>query len=245
MFLTPDGEPFFGGTYFPKHGRHGLPGFLELLPKVASAYREQGDQLAEQNRRLVAALMTLEPGGGAASLPAEAPAIALAGLKRSFDPVHGGFGSAPKFPHPAELDFCLRASATGADQDALTIVRTTLERMADGGIHDQFGGGFCRYSVDAEWTIPHFEKMLYDNGPLLALYADLCPRHRRSPPCGHGTRHRRLAGARNAGRRRSVLLEPRRGQRGARRQVLRVDAGDGARRDDGRRMGGRRTLLRA
>ena len=174
MFLTPNGEPFFGGTYFPKHGRHGLPGFLELLPKVADAYREQGDRLAEQNRRLVAALMTLEPEGGAMPLPAETPAVALAGLKRSFDAVHGGFGTAPKFPHPAELEFCLRASATTDDRQASTVVRTTLDHMADGGIHDQLGGGFCRYSVDAEWTIPHFEKMLYDNGPLLALYADLC-----------------------------------------------------------------------
>jgi uncharacterized protein YyaL (SSP411 family) len=173
MFLMPGGEPFFGGTYFPKHGRHGLPGFLELLPKIADAYREQGDRLAEQNRRLAAALATLEPEAGATTLPAKASEVALAGLKRSFDAVHGGFGTAPKFPHPAELEFCLRASATAGDAQALTIVRTTLEHMADGGIHDQLGGGFCRYSVDAEWTIPHFEKMLYDNGPLLALYADL------------------------------------------------------------------------
>ena len=87
--------------------------------------------------------------------------------------MHGGFGGAPKFPHPAELEFCLRAYGMARDAEALAIVRTTLARMADGGIHDQLGGGFCRYSVDAEWTIPHFEKMLYDNGPLLALYADL------------------------------------------------------------------------
>ena len=87
--------------------------------------------------------------------------------------MHGGFGAAPKFPHPFELDFCLRAFARDGDAEALAIVRVTLDRMADGGIHDQLGGGFCRYSVDAEWTIPHFEKMLYDNGPLLALYADL------------------------------------------------------------------------
>jgi uncharacterized protein YyaL (SSP411 family) len=174
MFLTPSGAPFFGGTYFPKHGRHGLPGFLELLPKVAEAYREQGDRLGEQNRRLAEAMMTLEPEGGDAPWPIDAPAAALASLERSFDAVHGGFGTAPKFPHPAELEFCLRASATSTDSQALAIVRTTLEHMADGGIHDQLGGGFCRYSVDAEWTIPHFEKMLYDNGPLLALYADLC-----------------------------------------------------------------------
>jgi uncharacterized protein YyaL (SSP411 family) len=173
MFLTPEGAPFFGGTYFPKHGRYGLPGFVELLPKVASAYREQGDRLAEQNRRLADALQSLEPEGGPAPPPANAAAAALAGLKHSFDAVHGGFGSAPKFPHPFELDFCLRAFAANADEEALAIVRVTLDHMADGGIHDQLGGGFCRYSVDAQWTIPHFEKMLYDNGPLLALYADL------------------------------------------------------------------------
>jgi uncharacterized protein len=172
MFLTPEGAPFFGGTYFPKQGRYGLPGFVELLPRVAAAYREQGDRLAEQNERLAQALGSLEPEGGPA-LPSGAPAAALASLKRTFDPVHGGFGGAPKFPHPAELALCLRAFAGTGDEQALTIVRTTLAQMADGGIHDQLGGGFCRYSVDAEWTIPHFEKMLYDNGPLLALYADL------------------------------------------------------------------------
>jgi uncharacterized protein YyaL (SSP411 family) len=172
MFLTPEGAPFFGGTYFPKHGRYGLPGFADLLPRVAVAYREQGASLAEQNGRLAEALASLEPEGGAA-LPAGVAAAALSSLKRTFDPVHGGFGGAPKFPHPAELAFCLRAFAAEGDEQALTIVRTTLDQMADGGIHDQLGGGFCRYSVDAEWTIPHFEKMLYDNGPLLALYADL------------------------------------------------------------------------
>ena len=173
MFLTPDGEPFFGGTYFPKHGRYGLPGFLELLPKVANAYREQGDQLAEQNARLAEALAGLEPAGGAAHWPKDAPALALAALKRLLRPERRRIRAAPKFPHPADLEFCLRAYASAGDGDALTIVRTTLDHMADGGIHDQLGGGFCRYSVDAQWTIPHFEKMLYDNGPLLALYADL------------------------------------------------------------------------
>ena len=173
MFLTPDGEPFFGGTYFPRDGRYGLPGFLELLPRVANAYRQQGDRLAEQSARLTEAMAGLEPAGGAVHWPKDAPALALAALKLSFDPNDGGFGSAPKFPHSAELEFCLRAYASAGDADALTIVRTTLDHMADGGIHDQLGGGFCRYSVDAQWTIPHFEKMLYDNGPLLALYADL------------------------------------------------------------------------
>jgi uncharacterized protein YyaL (SSP411 family) len=173
MFLTPDGAPFFGGTYFPKHGRYGLPGFLELLPKIADAYREQRDRLAEQNLRLAEALATLEPEGGPASSLDGARDAALADLKRTFDREHGGFGAAPKFPHVFELDFCLRAFARDGDEEALAIVLVTLGHMADGGIHDQLGGGFCRYSVDANWTIPHFEKMLYDNGPLLALYADV------------------------------------------------------------------------
>jgi len=173
MFLTPDGEPFFGGTYFPKNARHGLPGFLELVPRIAAAYRDQGEAIVEQGRRLVAAMATLEPEPGDAAVPTEALERALQGHKRSFDREHGGFGGAPKFPHPFELDFCLREWARTGAGEARVIVRTTLERMADGGIWDHLGGGFCRYSVDAEWTIPHFEKMLYDNAPLLALYADL------------------------------------------------------------------------
>ena len=178
MFLTPDGEPFYGGTYFPKHGRYGLPGFIDLLPRVAAAYREQGDAIAEQSARLLEALASIEARPGAddataAPLPAAASAQALAGLKRSFDPQHGGFGTAPKFPHPTELELCLRHHALSGDAEALHVAEHTLLAMADGGIHDQLGGGFCRYSVDGEWSIPHFEKMLYDNGPLLGLYADL------------------------------------------------------------------------
>ncbi len=176
IFATPDGDPFHAGTYFPPQGRYGLPGFVDLLPRVAAAYREQGDAIAEQRAWLASALAGIEPaagGDGGEPLPAAAPGEALAGLKRSFDPVHGGFGAAPKFPHPTELEFCLRAHAINGDAEALHVARHTLARMADGGIHDQLGGGFCRYSVDEEWSIPHFEKMLYDNGPLLGLYADL------------------------------------------------------------------------
>jgi len=173
MFLTPNGEPFFGGTYFPKHSRHGLPGFLELVPRIAAAYREQGEAIAAQGRHLIAAMATLEPVGGAAALPISAPERALQELKRTFDPKHGGFGGAPKFPHPFELALCLGEWARTGDGEPLAIVRTTLAHMADGGIWDHLGGGFSRYSVDAEWTIPHFEKMLYDNAALLVLYADL------------------------------------------------------------------------
>ena len=174
MFLTPDGAPFFGGTYFPKEGRYGLPGFLELLPHAAAAYREQGATIAEQGAQLRDALAKLEPAPGFVdALPLSVREVALAELKRKFDAVHGGFGAAPKFPQATDLEFCLREHVRTNDADAIAIVRVTLDRMADGGIHDQLGGGFCRYSVDTEWSIPHFEKMLYDNGPLLGLYADL------------------------------------------------------------------------
>jgi uncharacterized protein YyaL (SSP411 family) len=174
MFLTPDQAPFFGGTYFPKASRYGLAGFADLLPRIAAAYREQSPAIAEQNARLKAALALTNPDAqdARAELPADAPKVAFAALARSFDPAHGGFGGAPKFPHPFELEFCLRRYAARGDKSALEIVAVTLARMADGGIQDQLGGGFCRYSVDAEWTIPHFEKMLYDNAALLALYAD-------------------------------------------------------------------------
>ena len=175
MFLTPDGAPFYGGTYFPKHARHGLPGLVDLLPRVAAAYREQGDAIAAQSAKLIEALASIEPqpDAAAAALPDAAPAQALAGLKRSFDPRHGGFGRAPKFPHPTDLEFCLRRHALAGDGEALHVAERTLLNMADGGIHDQLGGGFCRYSTDDAWSIPHFEKMLYDNAPLLGLYADL------------------------------------------------------------------------
>jgi uncharacterized protein YyaL (SSP411 family) len=172
IFMTPDGAPYFAGTYFPKEPRYGMPGLLDILPRIAAAYHEQGPAIAEQGERLARALAALEPEGGD-ELPADASARALAGLERSFDRVDGGFGGAPKFPHAAELAFCLRAAALAHDGEARTIVHTSLARMADGGIFDQLGGGFCRYSVDAQWSIPHFEKMLYDNAALLALYADM------------------------------------------------------------------------
>jgi uncharacterized protein YyaL (SSP411 family) len=172
VFMTPDGAPYFAGTYFPRESRYGMPGFLEILPRIAAAYREQGPAIAEQGGRLARALQSLEPELASDALPAQAPQRALAGLAQSFDRVDGGFGGAPKFPHAAELEFCLRASKLHGDDRALEIVRTSLAKMAAGGIHDQLGGGFCRYSVDAQWSIPHFEKMLYDNAALLALYAD-------------------------------------------------------------------------
>jgi uncharacterized protein len=174
MFLTPDQKPFFGGTYFPKTARHNLPGFGELLEHVAKAYREQHEAIAAQNDELVAMLGQTSP---AAAPPSEsldpAPiAAALEQLKEMFDPAHGGLGGAPKFPHPVELELCLREGELRGDAQVRRVALFTLEKMALGGIYDQLGGGFSRYSVDQYWMIPHFEKMLYDNGPLLRLYAD-------------------------------------------------------------------------
>ena len=174
MFLMPDQTPFFGGTYFPKTARHGMPGFIDLMPQVAAAYHDKRGEIEQQNEALRAALaQTLQPEGGG-DQPSAAPLDhALRELKRIFDETDGGIGAAPKFPHPAELEFCLRRAAGLKDDYALGMVRLTLTKMAEGGIFDQLGGGFCRYSVDQHWTIPHFEKMLYDNGPLLRLYSDL------------------------------------------------------------------------
>ena len=171
--MTPDGAPYFAGTYFPKVARYGVPGFLDLLPRLAAAYHERGPAIADQAERLSLALQSLEPAGAQDdALPSQAGERALEALAERFDRVDGGFGGAPKFPHSAELAFCLRASRLHGSAQAEAIVRTTLAHMAAGGIHDQLGGGFCRYSVDAEWSIPHFEKMLYDNAALLSLYAD-------------------------------------------------------------------------
>jgi len=174
MFLMPDQTPFFGGTYFPKTARHGMPGFIDLLPQIAAAYRDQRGEIERQNVALRGAFVhTLPPPSTAGALSGIALDVALRELKNIFDETHGGIGTAPKFPHPAELDFCLRRAADVNDAYALGMVRLTLTKMAEGGIYDQLGGGYCRYSVDGEWTIPHFEKMLYDNGPLLRLYSEL------------------------------------------------------------------------
>jgi hypothetical protein len=167
MFLTPKGAPFFGGTYFPKEARYGLPGFPELCERIASIWRERQADIATQNAALEDAFTRLLPRSHAerAQLSAEVIAGLVGELRAAFDPELGGFGGAPKFPHVPDLELCLRHGA--AD-----IARVTLTHMCEGGVFDQLGGGFYRYSVDARWMIPHFEKMLYDNGPLLGLLAD-------------------------------------------------------------------------
>lgn len=173
MFLTPGQKPFFSGTYFPKSPRFGLPGFGPLLEQVAQAYRSKRAEIDQQNESLLEFMnRTLPVAPGEIALGAAPIAAAAADLRANFDEVHGGLGGAPKFPHTYELSFCLRAAGSNGDTRLRELVLLTLEKMAQGGIYDQLGGGFCRYSVDQYWLIPHFEKMLYDNGPLLKLYAD-------------------------------------------------------------------------
>jgi uncharacterized protein YyaL (SSP411 family) len=167
MFLAPDGTPFFGGTYFPNTPRHGMPGFADLCERIAAVWRDKRADIAAQNAEVLQALSRTLPRAAAVAV-ALSPVVLddlLRSLRANFDARHGGFGGAPKFPHPTDLELCLR-------HGALDIAQLTLRRMCEGGIYDQLGGGFCRYSVDAQWAIPHFEKMLYDNGPLLGLLAD-------------------------------------------------------------------------
>ncbi|MGH8494571.1 MAG: thioredoxin domain-containing protein [Gammaproteobacteria bacterium] len=179
MFLSPqDQTPFFGGTYFPPAPRHGLPAFSEILRRVAQYYGEHGAEIAKQNAALrdVFGRLSPEPASATAELTAAPLAATRAALEAEFDPQHGGFGGAPKFPHAPGIEVLLRSwqrsRHDGApDERALHMATFSLQCMARGGIYDQLGGGFCRYSVDAQWQIPHFEKMLYDNGPLLALCA--------------------------------------------------------------------------
>ncbi|MCR4346368.1 MAG: thioredoxin domain-containing protein [Sulfuricaulis sp.] len=180
MFLTPDDQmPFFGGTYFPKTAKHGLPAFTDLLRHVAEVYAKKPDAIREQNLSLRDIFGRLQPPGPAPGvhLGPEVLDQAHAELQNQFDARYGGFGKAPKFPHPTSLELCLHRWAhsthNGAeDKDALHMARHTLTAMAHGGLYDQVGGGFCRYSVDERWEIPHFEKMLYDNAQLLMLYVD-------------------------------------------------------------------------
>ncbi|RMG16023.1 MAG: thioredoxin domain-containing protein [Deltaproteobacteria bacterium] len=171
VLLTPDGEPFFGGTYFPPHGRAGRPGLLELLEQAVQLYQADPARVQARAKALVDAVRRAArpaPGDG---LPA--PEIlhrSAAHFAARFDPVYGGFGRAPKFPRPAALDFLLRYAAHTKDPEARRMVIETLEHLSRGGIHDQVGGGFHRYSVTRDWNLPHFEKMLYDNALLVSVY---------------------------------------------------------------------------
>ncbi len=170
--------PFFAGTYFPKSARYGLPGFKDLLDQIASHYQNHRDDIDAQNREVLRFFDRIDARSSSAATPLTAQPLDAARrqLEQHYDADHGGFGGAPKFPHTTNLDRLLRHWAMSRqrgsnDDGALSMATTTLKRMAHGGLYDQLGSGFYRYSVDERWVIPHFEKMLYDNGPLLALYA--------------------------------------------------------------------------
>jgi len=173
IFLSPQGMPFYSGTYFPAEAPAGQATFRHVLGSVSTVWSEQRPALALQDEALRLALAARVPHPDPkAVVDASARAQASQQLATAFDPVQGGFGAAPKFPHPGDLAFLLRRAREEGDEPAGQMALLTLRKMAEGGLYDQIGGGFFRYSVDAGWRIPHFEKMLYDNGVLLALYAD-------------------------------------------------------------------------
>lgn len=173
MFLTPDQTPYFAGTYFPKTARHQLPGFMDLMENIAAAWHERRGEVLKQNEAVRDALARQQPAPGVQEKMSDIVFTeAVRDLAKAFDPVWGGFSSAPKFPRPGELFFLLREAQRNHNTQARDMALFSLRKMALGGVRDQLGGGFCRYSVDEQWAIPHFEKMLYDNGPLLHLYAD-------------------------------------------------------------------------
>ncbi|MFD9267633.1 thioredoxin domain-containing protein [Streptomyces goshikiensis] len=174
VFLTADAEPFYFGTYFPPEPRHGMASFTQVLEGVHTAWEGRPEEVTEVARRIVGDLAGRRPDYGKAAVPGpEELAGALLGLTREYDAARGGFGGAPKFPPSMVLEFLLRHHARTGSEGALQMAADTCEAMARGGIYDQLGGGFARYSVDRDWVVPHFEKMLYDNALLCRVYAHL------------------------------------------------------------------------
>lgn len=172
VFLTTEGHPFFGGTYYPPHDRYNMPGFPRLMQTISEAYANKREDLLESAKEMIGELRrmnTVSIEGGA--LTQENLDSLYGRIIKSYDATHGGFGGAPKFPAPMTLEFLLRYHHRTGDANALDIVTHTCRKMADGGMYDHLGGGFARYSVDALWLVPHFEKMLYDNAQLAKLYA--------------------------------------------------------------------------
>jgi uncharacterized protein YyaL (SSP411 family) len=174
VFLTPDLKPFYGGTYWPPSGSRGMPGFDQILAAVIDAWKNRRDHALTAADQLTAELQNVGnvDGGETERLNSGLIEGAVSQLRRAFDSSNGGFGNAPKFPHPMDLQLLVRVAQRSGQQGPLDMVRLTLDRMAAGGIYDQLGGGFARYSVDARWLVPHFEKMLYDNALLAEAYLD-------------------------------------------------------------------------
>ena len=177
IFMRPDGKPFYAGTYFPKTTRSGMPGFVQVLQYIAKLWeddRDRVDQAAEQITEALQPKSTPSPPKKSPQTVSDETLLKKAALQleRSFDPKWGGFGEAPKFPSPHQLTFLLRWYKRSGDPSAKEMVVKTLDAMRDGGIFDQIGYGFHRYSVDASWLVPHFEKMLYDHATLLSAYSE-------------------------------------------------------------------------
>jgi hypothetical protein len=173
VFITPDGEPFYGGTYFPPTPRYGSPAFVDVLKAVNDAWQNRRQELLDNSQQLVSAIeqqMAIAANAQPEPLKSETLDEAYGHIQRGFDRVHGGWGDAPKFPQPMLLEFLLRHYHITGDAQALQMVTQTLDAMARGGMYDQVGGGFHRYSVDNHWTTPHFEKMLYDSAQLARVY---------------------------------------------------------------------------
>jgi len=170
-FLTPDGKPFYGGTYFPPSDGYGRPSFRRVLLSIAGAYKEKHGDIVEQARMVESAIAQAESFAGRSGRISASAIEAIQGSAfKMFDPQHGGFGHAPKFPHPSALDLLIDQYARTGDDQVRNVIVTTLEHMANGGVYDQLAGGFHRYSVDERWVVPHFEKMCYDNSELLKNY---------------------------------------------------------------------------
>ena len=171
VFLTSDGKPFYAGTYFPNEPRHGMPSFREVLSGVIKAWNDDRENVLNSAGEIAEQLRALSSVGlDEGAIDGDVLRSALRGLAGSFDATWGGFGGAPKFPQPMALEFLLRQHIRDQDSNALAMVEKTLQKMAQGGMYDQIGGGFARYSVDNRWLVPHFEKMLYDNAQLAQLY---------------------------------------------------------------------------
>jgi uncharacterized protein len=172
VFLTPDGRPFYGGTYYPKEPRHGMPSFRQVMAGVHDAYVNRREEVNRSADNLRDALKrdVLGIGGQEAELTRDLLDTAMSSVLGIADRTYGGFGAAPKFPQPMTLEFLLRSHVRTGEQDTLHVAELTLKRMANGGMYDQVGGGFARYSVDMFWLVPHFEKMLYDNAQLSRVY---------------------------------------------------------------------------
>ena len=172
VFLTPELEPFFGATYLPPVSAYGRPSFPDVLIGLSEAFRNERPKVVEQAQQLAAAIAEEGHVDLRADLPLQLLDVSLEQFKQRFDPQWGGFGGAPKFPHASDLRLCLRHYLRTADERSLSMATHSLDAMANGGMHDQLGGGFHRYSVDREWRVPHFEKMLYDNAQLIVAYLE-------------------------------------------------------------------------